>query len=225
MSYQPFTEPRICYDDNCSFPFGPACAECSSAFDYHQMRTEAVDPDRRESKEALVKAVSFSPGPHHSKGLKPSPSDTSGTHSEGISTRHTEQGLTSLSSGQTISGKDLVSTNSSQPEGEARLRLSRQTNRSTSSLCSLSSFENNQLAESLDPWLSELFSNTLEGQLRSTHFIGGAEDENTTLDFCPICHAPLGDPRDQHLLRCQYAHEEQARMEDFISQCERRPRR
>jgi hypothetical protein len=64
----------------------------------------------------------------------------------------------------------------------------------------------------LDPWLSELFSNTLEAQLKGTHFIGGAEDENTTLDFCPICHAPLGDPEEQHLLRCQYAHEEQARM-------------
>jgi len=76
--------------------------------------------------------------------------------------------------------------------------------------------------ESLDEWLSELFSNTLQDQLKGTHFIGGAEIENSTLDFCPICYGPLGAPRDQHLLQCQYAHDEQVRMEKFIAHIEKR---
>lgn len=72
----------------------------------------------------------------------------------------------------------------------------------------------------LDTWLTALFSHTLSAQLQNTHFIGGAEDENTTLDFCPWCAGPPGDEGDEegelHMLRCRYACEERERLEGFV---------
>ncbi|KAG9233408.1 hypothetical protein BJ875DRAFT_543800 [Amylocarpus encephaloides] len=37
--------------------------------------------------------------------------------------------------------------------------------------------------------------------------------ERTPFSACPLCSHPIGDPRDQHLLRCQYAHDEQGMLE------------
>ncbi|RDL36575.1 uncharacterized protein BP5553_05927 [Venustampulla echinocandica] len=68
----------------------------------------------------------------------------------------------------------------------------------------------------LDNWLTDIFNNTLEGHVNDEIFNGGANEENTTLDFCPLCYAPVGDPIDQHLLRCQYAHDEAERREESI---------
>ena len=64
----------------------------------------------------------------------------------------------------------------------------------------------------LEPWMSDLFDRTLEGQMEETIFLGGAEDDPSQV-ICPLCRKILGDPTYQHLLRCQFAHDEQERME------------
>ena len=64
----------------------------------------------------------------------------------------------------------------------------------------------------LEPWLSDLFDRTLDGQMEETTFIGGAEDDPLEV-LCPLCRSPVGDPIYQHVVRCQYAHDEQERME------------
>ncbi|KAF4630167.1 hypothetical protein G7Y89_g7973 [Cudoniella acicularis] len=43
-----FTKPRACFNPNCTFPFGPACAKCSAEFDRHHQK-------RKAEKEARVK--------------------------------------------------------------------------------------------------------------------------------------------------------------------------
>jgi hypothetical protein len=63
----------------------------------------------------------------------------------------------------------------------------------------------------LEPWLSDLFDRTLEGQMKETTFVGGAEDDPFEV-LCSLCRSPVGDPIYQHVVRCQYAHDERERM-------------
>jgi hypothetical protein len=236
-SRQSYTEPRICSNDDCSFPFGPACAECSLAFDLHQMRrTKLRSPDRTlewihgesaETKEVMDSSQIFVVGSDgeedttEGQGWTPQLSNASSARFGGVSTCSTEDenDQTSLLSTRTSSNSTAILTPTPQEPsniGDA--------DDSSSCHCSLASSTDHQLPVSLDDWLSDLFANTLEAQLKGTHFIGGAEDENSTLKFCSICYGPLGDPSDQHLLKCQYAHEEQKRMEEFIARAEKRTR-
>jgi len=228
-----FTEPRICLDDNCSLAFGLACPECSSAFDAQQMGTRVADPDGRESNRALIpiQTSSLSPDPNQAKieSLNSCRPVTSNTRF-GFVSSCLNVDLSSLTSSQTQYKETdtAVSTPalacpvslSSEDEAESGQAINLEFSYSSSS----ESTTDSRLLNPLNPWLSELFSNTLKAQLEGTHFTGGAEDQNTTLDFCPICHAPLGDPRDQHFLRCQYAHEEQARMKEFVARSDKRAR-
>jgi hypothetical protein len=67
------------------------------------------------------------------------------------------------------------------------------------------------LSAYLDQWITDLFDRTLEGQLENRIFTGSADD-NPTQELCPLCREPLGDPKYQHLLQCQYAYDERERM-------------
>jgi len=62
----------------------------------------------------------------------------------------------------------------------------------------------------LESWISDIFDRTLNGQMEDTVFIGGAEDDPRQ-ERCPLCGNPVGDPTDQHLIQCQFAHDEQKR--------------
>jgi hypothetical protein len=68
------------------------------------------------------------------------------------------------------------------------------------------------LSTHLEPWISDLFDRTLEGQMEETIFVGGAEDDPSEV-ICPLCRNSVGDSKYQHLIHCQYAHDEQERME------------
>jgi len=63
-------------------------------------------------------------------------------------------------------------------------------------------------------WLSELFSNTLDGQLQNKYFIGGADFENPVATDCTHCYITLDDDqfRHLHLLNCEFAHKEAEEM-------------
>jgi hypothetical protein len=68
------------------------------------------------------------------------------------------------------------------------------------------------LSAFLEPWLSDLFDRTLDGQMEETTFIRGAEEDSFEA-LCSVCRSPVGDPIYQHVVYCQYAHDEQERME------------
>ncbi|KAH6679490.1 hypothetical protein B0J14DRAFT_686580 [Halenospora varia] len=80
-------------------------------------------------------------------------------------------------------------------------------------------------ATRLDNYVSDVFDHTLNGQVNGPNFNGGADAVNTRTDLCPLCYKPLGDPRDQHLLRCTYAHEEKVREEQAVKRMVERNRR
>lgn len=67
-------------------------------------------------------------------------------------------------------------------------------------------------SEYLENWLDDLFSSTLAQQLKDEIFIGGTENVQVE-DPCPICFKSIGEPRDQHLLRCAYARDEAKQLE------------
>ena len=76
-------------------------------------------------------------------------------------------------------------------------------------------------------WLSELFLNTLDGQLQNKIFIGGADFENPVATDCPHCYITLDDDqfRHLHLLNCEFAHKEAEEMEKLRIGRERAERR
>ena len=212
---QSYTEPRICYDDDCSYPFGPACSECIFAFDLAQARKSNnhskerikgwIDETTADMEQVIDPSQNHIAGNNNKEEVHP----TNISHLANAS---------KYRSGEVFIKEDTTdlytpnTTTYESPNAEERAA-----NPSTPS-----SVQDKPPSNSLDDWLSELFSNTLERQLDDPSFIGGATDENKTLDFCPFCYKSLGDPRDQHLLRCQYAHEEQERMNSSIARAEKR---
>ena len=77
----------------------------------------------------------------------------------------------------------------------------------TASISSVSPVD--RVREPLSPWLNTVFDHTLKGQLENIHFAGGADvEQDPDVDNCELCGRPLGDPTDQHYLKCKYAHEE-----------------
>lgn len=223
-SRQSYIEPRICFDDDCSFPFGPACSECRFAFDLHQIRKA-----EKRSREGITGWIDEEVPTEMETNIDLSQNRLIGNNSKEDIRPSDSPHLTNASkhrSGE-ISDEDdnpnLSTPNTTKHESFESNEES--TNRSSASSSSPASVHDQPLPNSVDDWLSELFSKTLQGQLNGASFIGGATDENSTLDFCPFCSKSLGDPRDQHLLRCKYAHEEQERMEEFIARAEKRTRR
>lgn len=67
------------------------------------------------------------------------------------------------------------------------------------------------LSAYLESWLADLFARTLDCQMEETTFVGGAEDAPFEV-LSSLCRSPVGDPIYQHVVRCQYAHDEQERM-------------
>jgi hypothetical protein len=88
--------------------------------------------------------------------------------------------------------------------------------RASSFLDSISS-RTSSSTNQFEPWFAELFSNNLEQALQGEIFVGGADERHlVTEEHCPLCRVPLR-PNDPHLLQCQYAHDEQGRLEKSLS--------
>jgi hypothetical protein len=88
--------------------------------------------------------------------------------------------------------------------------------RASSFLDSISSRASSSTTQ-FEPWLAELFSNNLEQAIQGEIFVGGADERyRVTEEHCSLCRVPLR-PNDPHLLQCQYAHDEQERLEKSLS--------
>ncbi|KAM0152424.1 hypothetical protein ACHAPG_007631 [Botrytis cinerea] len=90
---------------------------------------------------------------------------------------------------------------------------------STSTSTSSSSHSNPQ-SHALNPptlntWLDDIVIRTLEGQVLSPSYIGGANEENELEALCPYCDSSMGEGawRELHLINCRYAHVEAERLE------------
>lgn len=69
--------------------------------------------------------------------------------------------------------------------------------------------------ELLDDWLEDNFVQDLAAKIQGRNFVGGADEVDVipTSVPCSYCNKPIGDERDQHVLKCENAHEEQERLD------------
>ncbi|TEY34817.1 hypothetical protein BOTCAL_0613g00040 [Botryotinia calthae] len=67
----------------------------------------------------------------------------------------------------------------------------------------------------LNTWLDDVVIRTLEGQVLSPSYIGGANEEDEQEALCPYCDSSMGEEawRELHLINCRYAHVEAERLE------------
>lgn len=210
-----FSEPPVCFDTDCSYPYGPACQRCIFALDLReQERSKISCGDRREWVEKIdvqthitehEAQVSVGCTDEQEEELKLTSEEEKDDEEENLKLRGNGE--------QPTSPEQVPPSPPSNPEATLS-SLSRTSFYSlVSSLTPPAHFT---ISARLEHWLSELFSNTLEQHVENNNFIGGAEDSNPTASNCPYCFKPLGDPRDQHLLRCRYAHEERSRLDRSI---------
>ncbi|TGO44750.1 hypothetical protein BCON_0468g00020 [Botryotinia convoluta] len=66
-----------------------------------------------------------------------------------------------------------------------------------------------------DFWLNDIVLRTLEGQVLSPSFTGGAHEEDELEAMCPYCDSSMGEGawRELHLINCRYACVEAERLE------------
>jgi len=72
------------------------------------------------------------------------------------------------------------------------------------------------IPHNISPWLNTLFDSNLAGHISGTGFVGGTTDKKGIDNPCPFCFQPSGDPRLQHFERRKYAHEEREREERVL---------
>lgn len=217
VSQASIPEPMMpCFDPYCTYPFGATCNACKLELDsrarkWHQAEQEAGSNDWIEdlstSKSNIDPAEQlFFDGTSNRNTIAAENKEQCHKMHDDESEYHGSESETRLLETMVPyhSRENLTST--------SRYPPSTYTNNTSTSHSSRHSNQTN-LSTTLNPWLSDLFDHTLAGHVFGVDFVGGAEEQNPTEDLCPLCFNPIGDPRDQHLLRCQYAHGERERGE------------
>ncbi|KAF8864850.1 hypothetical protein BDZ45DRAFT_495001 [Acephala macrosclerotiorum] len=212
------SEPMMpCFDPYCTYPFGATCESCKLELGSRQRRQQ-VEPEARSN--AWIENLS---APKINIDVAEQTFFDGTSKRSTVVTENKEQVREVCEEYEKLS--ELVyhasesETRSFETVAPYHFRgsltetsgypLSSRTDTTSTSCCS----NQTTLSTALDPWLSTLFDHTLAGHVSGVDFVGGADEQNPTEDLCSLCFNPIGDPRDQHLLRCQYAHEEREREE------------
>lgn len=240
--YTEDSQPRICSNSYCTFPMGNICQACSldlvlrrkwvskstrvwqakqwvedinsHGLDYtddlfadgaHDCDTKLEGADKQNEDTSCLDYDDEATGHHHW-------SDGNGNHQSNEPDDHYVLGEEHRPDSTELVPQCFGSDGkapSSRPSTAARSFPSRSVfSRSTSISSKLS--VDSVLSDNLDLWATHLVD-----QGRDATFVGRAED-NSSQEICPFCGGPPGDPTYQHLLRCQYAHEEQERSRAFL---------
>ncbi|KAE8453461.1 hypothetical protein EG329_010322 [Mollisiaceae sp. DMI_Dod_QoI] len=224
-------EPMICSDEFCTYPFGPACESCSLALDMREQRRQHLDSEDG-SNEWIEDLNTENPNIDAAEQFFFDGTSNKST----IATKDKEEHYVINADYNLDADSDLEDSDNQSIKTVIPYRSNddlAEIPRSPLSTCSeTTSFSHSSqfsiqtsLSTSLDSWLSTLFDHTLAGQASAVVFVGGADKQDPTEDDCPLCFKPIGDPRDQHLLRCKYAHEEKGRMDWLMRRGEELKRR
>ncbi|PVH84214.1 hypothetical protein DL98DRAFT_512611 [Cadophora sp. DSE1049] len=224
--------PPICSDLNCLYPFGPACEACSLALDVKEEAKQRPRPT--ETVAAWVEEVKVNRDITVYAGQEFTGGADAADHVVDVVERQAavEHAYDFVSFGDVVSELSEDDEGGYEGDEEAEVEFddagsdrtqSRTYVRSPtctypgdsfgSRTASMSSVSLVQKPEALSPWLDTVFDNTLRGQLENSHFAGGADvEQDPDVENCELCGRPLGDPTDQHYLKCKYAHEELERV-------------
>jgi hypothetical protein len=224
--YSENSQPRICPDMSCTFPFGDMCKVCR--LDRAVRKTKVSKSAREKQAKEWVKEtnvqkyimkytgqVFFGGALDRDVGLEQEePLDTGDDEEDDIESEEydEEQYYESDREDQPAPSDSIPSSFASDWDIHPDLSsVSQRTSSSSTAVSSRLSIQSD-LTAYLEPWTSDLFDRTLEGQMEDTIFVGGAGGDSDEI-ICPLCREPVSDPTYQHLLRCQFAHDEQERME------------
>ncbi|TAQ89332.1 hypothetical protein B7494_g2342 [Chlorociboria aeruginascens] len=193
------SEPLVCSDPDWTYPLGTGCKSCDFHFHIQQLENPTRDLE----------------------GVQRWVDDLA------------EQAQTADLAGQEFVGGARDQDVKGETPGEQDSQIQKSRNRCSDDTTTLDTGSGEPLSPpdltNVDKWLSGIFSATLEDQMQDTIFVGGAEEatklpsrssmfstENSSYKQspeCPTCFGPIGDPRDQHIVKCEYAHIEQERMQ------------
>ncbi|KAG4416494.1 hypothetical protein IFR04_010350 [Cadophora malorum] len=227
--------PPICSDPNCLYPFGPACTACSLAFDIKE-EAKSRRPRPTETVAAWVEEVKVNRDITVYAGQEFTGGADEGDYDWDVDDVETQAAMEGdvdededEDEGECVSEQsesdgdgyeadeeaeaDFDETLSDRTQIGAHVRSPTCTYPDSSSSSQTASISPvspvDRVREPLSPWLNTVFDHTLKGQLENCHFAGGADvEQDPDVDNCELCGRPLGDPTDQHSLKCKYAHEE-----------------
>jgi len=230
--YSEDSQPRICFDGYCIFPLGDMCEACKLD---RQIRKKMVSRNERVQIAEWVEEINVQKYITNYSGQE---FVGGADERDAIENDDGEDREVEAEGGEGYDGDDDCSSDETEipnhsdeedrPDFSGIIPVSfacewtAHTNRSStleerSPSTGAASILNQQLGGQmrdarLESWICDIFDRTLDGQMEDTIFIGGAEDDSGQVR-CPLCGNPVGDARDQHLIQCQFAHDEQERME------------
>lgn len=209
------TEPLICPDINCSYPFGDACDKCSFFLNLNELTKDKL-PELQRTREWVEKvnvqkyitnyAGKVFIGGATNEDPRLDEAEEKGSNTLGPMQTPPSSGKEKSTPGnvdQVVVQVEEVSSSDNQTQESSDLYLSA----GSSVGAGFNRIENR---------LSGVVSYTLGLHTPEDKVVGGAEDRNPSSPCCPLCSAPLGNPRDQHYLHCKYAHEELERARAMV---------
>jgi hypothetical protein len=200
-------EPIVCFDTNCTYPYGDMCKRCRfhlEVLQYNKGKIPAMERTIEWAEEPFVQEYI----PNYDGEIL-----MGGADDGDEDVRSNSESSPSVAEIDEYEGEQGEHCHS---ECEASLSSQYLDPRASSFLESSSSRTSSSTTQ-FEPWLAELFSNNLEQAVLGEIFIGGADERHlVTEEHCPLCRVSLR-PNDPHLLQCQYAHDEQERLEKSLS--------
>ncbi|PMD35317.1 hypothetical protein L207DRAFT_587627 [Hyaloscypha variabilis F] len=233
-------QPRIYFDEYCTFPMGDMCKACKaeraarkkrvSRSDRGQLVEEWVEEINVQKYITNYSGQEFVGGADDRDAIEDEDTQEGNADPDREEEEYADEGDDDGGSDETELPTDLAENNRPDFSGLVPVSFTSEWNtrpnpsstlEGTSSSTEVASIHSDDSDRDtrLESWVSDIFGRTLDGQMEDTVFIGGAEEDLFQV-LCPLCRNPVGDPRDQHLIQCQFAHDEQERMEASL----RKPR-
>lgn len=201
-----------CLDEYCIYPFGSACESCALILKDRGEKKRQRSTTENESNISIAGLHYPEPGLENVEQLSfGGPSNSTENKEDLVIQDGHDAALDSGYHDPDSKSIETIIPYSASPLTQASGYPYTDTTFTTQN--SQTSGAETSISKSLEPWLSTLIDHTLAGHGSGNAFVGGAEEQDLTEDDCPLCFGPIGDPRDQHLLRCKYAHEEREREE------------
>jgi hypothetical protein len=193
-------EPIVCFDTDCTYPYGDMCKTCRFNLEVLQQKKGKIPVMERTSEWAegpfVQEHIPNYDGQILMGGADAGDEDvrSNSESSPSVAERDDEEVVvkSSLDSLTSVAEIDEYESEQgehchSEQEGSSSQYLD---SRASSFLDSFSSRASSSTTQ-FEPWLSELFSNNLEQSAQKEIFVGGADERHLVPEeHCPLCKVP-----------------------------------
>ena len=213
------TEPRVCLITDCSAPYGPACSDCAEAFRCHEDKKNRAKAAKVVWQRSQQDLAHWKRDWIESQSVEtaPMPSTPSIYVQAGTPKSRSSEPKTTIAraSGQG-SVLESAAPRSLQPRASSRTL---RTEKSDSRLSSYSTFSKIEVDRA---WIAEyLGKDAAEPEDHTNDVPYPAPQSSQSVQYsrrkrqpeCLFCGGPVGDTRDQHVSKCEFAHREQEALE------------